>query len=177
MTLAWRNVVAMLVNPDLRRAYAEVVLAEPVAKPLTDVQRGKALGKLEQAGFVTRVEDGALRVATEPLIALLAEAPDRPAREGPQRFLTADGQIDRYPANGEERRLFLAWIASQAFDAGEVLTERAVNERLSVFGPDVAGLRRALIDQGVLERTRSGSSYALAAQAGSAAESTASAES
>ncbi|GAA3864567.1 hypothetical protein GCM10022381_05530 [Leifsonia kafniensis] len=171
MTLAWRNVIAMLVNPELRRAYAEVVLAEAVAKPLTDVQRGKALAKLERAGFIARSDDGTLTAPSESLTALLAEAPVRPVREGPQRFLTAEGQIDRYPANGEERRVFLAWIANETFTEGEILTEPAVNERLSVYGPDVAVLRRSLVDHGLLERTRSGSSYALAAQPGASAAS------
>lgn len=160
MTLAWRNVIAMLVNPELRRAYAEVVVSEPAVKPLTDVQRSKALAKLERAGFIRRSADGTFVIDTDPLTALLAEATEKPVREGPQRFLTADGQIDRYPAKEDERLAFLAWIASQAFGDGEILTEPAVNERLGTFGPDVALLRRSLVDHGLLERTPTGSAYA-----------------
>lgn len=69
------------------------------------------------------------------------------------------GRIERYPANKAERRDLLAWIVSDAITAGEDLTEKQVNERLLSYTDDVVMLRRYLIDFGLLERTRSGSSY------------------
>lgn len=41
----------------------------------------------------------------------------------------------------------------------EVLTEAELNERPVPFDEDVAALRRYLVDEGLLMRTRSGSSY------------------
>lgn len=41
----------------------------------------------------------------------------------------------------------------------DVLTEAELNERLVPFDEDVAALRRYLVDEGLLMRTRSGSSY------------------
>ena len=69
------------------------------------------------------------------------------------------GRIERYPANMAQRRELLAWIASEAIQAGEKLTEKQVNERLLSYTDDVVTLRRYLIDFGLLRRTPSGSSY------------------
>jgi hypothetical protein len=44
-----------------------------------------------------------------------------------------------------------------------VLSEKELNERLEPFSSDVAVLRRHLVDHGLVERTRSGSEYALTA--------------
>ena len=45
--------------------------------------------------------------------------------------------------------------------SGEVVSEREMNERLSVHSEDVAALRRYLVDAGLVERTATGSEYAL----------------
>lgn len=58
-----------------------------------------------------------------------------------------------------QRRELLAWIASEAIQPGEELTEKQVNERLLSYTDDVVMLRRYLIDFGLLRRAPSGSSY------------------
>jgi hypothetical protein len=58
-----------------------------------------------------------------------------------------------------QRRELLAWIAREAIEPGEHLTEKQVNERLLSYTDDVVMLRRYMIDFGLLERTPSGSSY------------------
>lgn len=91
------------------------------------------------------------------------ERPVPPRREtGPERFLTREGQIDRYPMRGSERRALLEWVADRALPFGEVWTEPEVNDLLAPYAPagDVAVLRRYLVDADLLERTRSGSEYA-----------------
>ena len=82
-----------------------------------------------------------------------------------ERFVDGEGRIDRYPVQHGDRQALLEWVAARAFTAEDVLTERDVNERLEPFAPrgDVAVLRRYLVDHGVIERTRSGSEYALVA--------------
>ena len=46
---------------------------------------------------------------------------------------------------------------------GEVVTERVITERLAAYADDSASLRRYLVDAGLVERTSTGSEYALAA--------------
>lgn len=86
----------------------------------------------------------------------------RVERDDPRRFLRADGRIDRYPVNAAERRALLEWVVVRILSPGEVLPEAALNERLSEYTDDVAALRRHLVDHDLVERTRSGSEYALA---------------
>lgn len=149
----WRGVIAALLNDDAR-----AVLAETASRDITSARRARALDRLEAAGLVRLVDDGPVFDA-EGIRALLA-SPPRPA--GPERFLDRSGRIDRYPANGTERATLLTWIAARAFGDAEVLSEAEVNERLLPYSPggDVAVLRRYLVDDGLLERTRSGSQYA-----------------
>ncbi len=82
--------------------------------------------------------------------------------DGPERFLDADGRIDRYPIRAAERTELLKWIADRALPVGAVWTEREIGDLLAPFAPggDVAVLRRHLVDHDLLERTRSGSEYA-----------------
>jgi hypothetical protein len=90
---------------------------------------------------------------------LLAQQPRQP-QTGPDRFLRL-GRIVSYPANRAERRRLLERIAGEIAAPGEQLTEQQVNERLLDYTDDVVLLRRYLVDFGLLQRTRSGSSYCL----------------
>ncbi len=87
----------------------------------------------------------------------------RVAADDITRFLDASGRIDRYPLRSAQRRELLTWVAARAFSPADRLTEPQVNDRLAPFAPagDVAALRRYLVDHGLLERTASGSEYAL----------------
>ena len=155
MSERWRGVLAALLNPDLR-----AVLAESMGTtPLTDARRRRAVARLVELGLVRADVAGTLEFDDAGVRGILSESPPvKPS--GPQRFLTADGRIDRYPAQQSDRDELLRWIADRAFRRGEVLTEKQANERLAPFTTDVAALRRYLVDAGLLERTRSGSEYA-----------------
>ena len=147
--------IAALLNPDLR-----AVIAEAMAAPsLTPARRERAVARLAELGLIRETEDGL--VFDETLLrGILAETPVmRPT--GPARFLDGAGRIDRYPTHDRDRRELLAWVAAAAFQPGEVLSEKQTNERLARFTDDVAVLRRYLVDVELLERTRSGSEYAL----------------
>ena len=160
MSDRWRGVVAALLNPDLRAVLAEVLAADG----LSDVRRARALERLVESGLVRDGDDGP--VFDEAFVrSILAENPKvRPT--GPERFLDGAGRIDRYPVQEADRLALLRWVAERAFEPGEVLSERATNVRLERFSDDVAGLRRALVDAEILERTRSGSEYALVGSVG-----------
>lgn len=158
MSDRWRAVVAALLNPELRAVLAEVSQAD-----LTDNRRERALARLADIGLVIQRADGAWVFDEAFVRSILNENPPV-RRTGVDRFLDKDGRIDRYPVQHGDRRELLAWVAGRAFSSGELLSEAEVNERLEPFAPrgDVAVLRRYLVDHELLERTASGSEYALA---------------
>lgn len=156
---AWRPVFAALANEATRRVYAEIVLGSDAAgSDLSPSRRRHALDALAKAGLIVAESDG--WIVGEVFTEVLASAPRPPRRTGVERFLTAEGRIDRYPANLGEREELLRHVVAQALEPGEVLGEAEINERLSRFSEDTAVLRRYLVDAGLLERTASGSQYA-----------------
>jgi hypothetical protein len=160
MAEEWRRVVAALANPDVRLTWARLVagMSETDATAgLSPARRRRVLESLRGAGLIDEASVPRSSVFAE----LLAAAPVAPQPTGPERFLRG-GRIAQYPASQTERGELLALVAERAFRSGEVLDEREVNERLASFHDDVAVLRRYLVDFGLLVRTRSGSSYALA---------------
>jgi hypothetical protein len=155
MSDRWRGVIAALLNPDLRAVLAEAM----AAPPLPAARRERAVARLAELGMVRETADG-LVFADTLLRGILEESPVLKAT-GPARFLDGAGRIDRFPVQDGDRRELLAWVAARAFAPGEVLSEKQTNERLARFADDVAVLRRYLVDAELLERTRSGSEYAL----------------
>ncbi|MEE6280267.1 DUF2087 domain-containing protein [Georgenia sp. MJ170] len=157
----WRPVVAALGNPHARRVFAQIVLGhdpEAVGRELGGARRRHALDALLGAGIV-REHDGGFDVVPEAFGQVLA-AGSGPRRVGPERFLDGRGQIDRLPSDATERRALLQLVAERSLAPAEVLPEAELNERLLAFSADTAGLRRAMVDDEILERTRSGSQYA-----------------
>jgi hypothetical protein len=153
----WRCMLAALANGETRAAFARLTLG----LPLDGARDPRALAALTAAGLVVEVE-GAPAVSEQTIRAALASA-SRARPTGPERYLDADGRIDRFPSSRDDRVELLRWVAERTLSAGEVVGEREVSERLARFTHDPAALRRYLVDAGLLERTRSGSEYALPA--------------
>lgn len=157
----WRPAVAALANPHVRRVFAQVVLGVETVRlgaELGRSRRRRALDTLLVAGLVREVEG---RVVEDPqAFARVLAAHSLPRPTGPERFLDGHGRIDRYPADAGERRALLALVAEHVLAPDEVVTETVLGERLARFGPDTATLRRYLVEEELLERTRSGSEYA-----------------
>lgn len=127
--------------------------------PVSTQRRARAVARLIELGLL-HAGDADRPVFDDEAISVLLTSP--PRAKGPERFLDRDGRIDRYPANLSERTELLSWVAHRAFSPDDVLTESEVGDRLLPYAPagDVAVLRRYLVDEGLLLRTRSGSSYA-----------------
>lgn len=160
----WRPVVAALAGRDVRAVYARLCLGETTdaaTAALGAAKARRALSTLARAGLV-RIEEGEASVVDDAFARVLAAAPRRPVRTGVERFLDDDGRIDRYPSSASEREGLLRHVASRVLSPGEVVDERTLGERLLRFGADVAALRRHLVDAGLVERTSSGTEYALA---------------
>lgn len=158
----WRGLIALLLNEKTRIAFAEVVLeeAERKGKRLSDMERSKARAALTDAGVLTGAEP-APGVSRDYLQRFLRRPGRAADGAGIERFLRKDGRIDRYPANKEQRRLLLAWIAGQVLTPGEVLDEPTFSARLVEHADDQVMLRRYLVDAGLVERAPDGSSYFL----------------
>ena len=149
--MEWRSVVALLANPETRRALARVI-AE--TEPAGDAPR--AVARLTQAGLLTaegRVDEAALRA--------LLQASARPVERGVERFLTPSGRLIGLPSKPSERFELLRLLSSRVLRPGEVVTEKELNARLAAFDDDVATLRRLMVEAELLERTPTGTEYAL----------------
>ncbi|WP_022879381.1 DUF2087 domain-containing protein [Microbacterium sp. B19] len=160
---AWRAILAALSDDSARVVYAHAVLGEPIAPVLAGLAPSRArrvTAALTSAGLLVETADG-YAVSPSVFADALAVAP-RPARPtGVDRFFT-DGRLTDYPSRAGDRREVLATVASRILTGGERLTEPEINERLSAIVDDVAAIRRYLVDEGLIERTRSGTEYALA---------------
>jgi hypothetical protein len=66
-------------------------------------------------------------------------------------FLADDGSLQSIPAKASKRLVVLDHVA-QSFPIGESWPESEVNDVLRRFHPDVAALRRYLIDADLLDR-------------------------
>jgi hypothetical protein len=67
-------------------------------------------------------------------------------------FLDDSGALRTMPAKRSKRLVVLEHVA-QVFEPGARYPEPEVNAKLEAFYPDVAALRRYLVDEGLLERT------------------------
>jgi ArsR family transcriptional regulator, arsenate/arsenite/antimonite-responsive transcriptional repressor len=72
--------------------------------------------------------------------------------------LNPDGTIKQLPLQPARLKVILAYLV-QAFTPGLDYTEKEVNTIIRRFHVDVSGLRRDLVDAGLLARERDGSRY------------------
>ena len=68
-----------------------------------------------------------------------------------ERFFTDDGRLHTIPSKRAKLVLVLDELA-QSFEPGRTYPESEVNDVLGRVHPDVAALRRALVDEGFLTR-------------------------
>ncbi len=73
-------------------------------------------------------------------------------------YLNADGTIKQLPHEPAKLQIILDYLL-QAFTPGVIYTEKEVNMIIRRFHLDTAGLRRDMIDRGMLERKSDGSQY------------------
>ena len=161
----WKPLLAALGNEAARTVFAYATLGrlDPAGRAELTTREQKAVRTWLGLGVLTEEEDGSLAVDGAVLRAPLDAARDAEggrARAGVGKFL--DGpRITAMPAAPDEREELLRWVRDHALAPGEVLAEADLNQRLRVFHPDVAMLRRYLVDASLLERTRSGTQYAI----------------
>jgi hypothetical protein len=76
---------------------------------------------------------------------------DDPAEDAVLSAFVRDGRLVSIPAQYTKRRVVLEHLA-RVFEPGVRYPEREVNALLAVWHPDVAALRRYLVDEGLLTR-------------------------
>jgi DNA-binding transcriptional ArsR family regulator len=78
----------------------------------------------------------------------------RPAYEARilRSFIGRDGRLERIPAHAMKRLVILRFLAESAFEQGRAYPEKDVNMTLALRHPDVASLRRFLVDLGFMRR-------------------------
>ena len=159
--------VGLLAEGDRLRCVAALVLGastvhEVAAAADLDVRRaGRALSRLVDGGLVGWDRHGyglleeELRAAARATAAA-APAPDEhggapPAVARVLRAFVRDGRLTSIPAVHSKRLVVLDWLA-QEFEPGRRYPEREVNEILRRRHDDTAFLRRALVDDGFMDR-------------------------
>jgi DNA-binding transcriptional ArsR family regulator len=99
-----------------------------------------------------------LDAAAQPGAESAAELPGpdglpRPAFEAKVlRAFIVDGQLTAIPAQEKKRQVILRYLAETVFVPGLAYPEKEVNQRLAVHHPDVASLRRYLIEWRYMRR-------------------------
>jgi biotin operon repressor len=116
------------------------------------VEHELRLNRLAQIGAQL---DALGRESADP--GVLVTGPDgreRPAYEAKVlgTFLV-DGRLDRIPAQEKKRQVVLRFLAETDFRPGQSYPEKEVNQILALRHPDVASLRRYLVDGGYMERS------------------------
>jgi len=83
---------------------------------------------------------------------------DSKSRKVLKAYLNADGSIKQVPLQPAKLRVILDYLV-QAFEPNVNYTEKEVNTIIKRFNEDFSGLRRDLIDAGLLARESNGSRY------------------
>lgn len=79
---------------------------------------------------------------------------DEPAYEAKVlRAFIRKNRLVSLPARERKRRVILRFLVDQVFPDFEPADERDVNMRIALWHPDVAALRRYLVDAGLVSRT------------------------
>lgn len=154
-----RAVVALLANDDVRRVFAIVSLNQRAELSTPTARELRAVNRLVAAGMIID-SDGFFEVNTQGLLESLTQY-SVPRPEGIDRFVQ-DGRISNYPASDRDRREVLEWVGQRVLEAGEIVTEGEINERLRPLMNEHVLLRRYLVDYGVVERNPDGTNYSLA---------------
>lgn len=141
-------------------------LAEGAAGGRSAVDRH--LRRLEAAGLVGRTSDGRFELRLDALQRLGREL-DLMEREAESRVETdtgglagedakilrsfiVDGRLESIPAQERKRLVILRYLRETCFAEDRAYPEKEVNQRLALFHPDVAALRRYLVDSGLMRR-------------------------
>ena len=155
----------LLADEDRRRVFAALVLGAETLEELAE-RTGlalpavwRALRRLRREGVVD-TEGDRWQVQADVIAQRAREAAPEPEDVGegvpPKdaavlRSFLRDGRLTSIPTARSKRLVVLDHLV-RVFEAGVRYPEREVNALLAVWHPDVAALRRYLVDEGLLTR-------------------------
>jgi ArsR family transcriptional regulator len=118
--------------------------ARPYVEYSLEVSRlheiGRRLGELERTAEASATLPG-------------PAGEDLPAYEAKVlRGYLEEGRLTTIPAQEKKRLVVLRWLRDRVFTEDRDYPEKEVNQRLALFHPDVAALRRYLVDYGLVSR-------------------------
>jgi hypothetical protein len=126
------------------------------ARPDRIGELGRGLAALhreaEAAGGVVAPPGGAWPHDGEPLAATLARMELAPDEARTLRAFIVDGRLVSIPAQPKRRDVVLRFLLERVFTEDRDYPEKEVNQRLALFHPDVASLRRYLVDERYVTR-------------------------
>jgi hypothetical protein len=161
------EVVGLLAEGDRLRCVAALALGASTLQEVAvaadlDVRRaGRALSRLVDGGLVEsdrlgyRLLEEELRASARAAATTLAGDEHGGAPPAVARVLRAfvtQGRLTSIPAVRSKRLVVLDWLA-QDFEPGRRYPEREVNEVIRRRHSDTAALRRALVDEGFMDRS------------------------
>ena len=68
------------------------------------------------------------------------------------RSFIRDGRLTNIPSREKRRLVIYRYLRDQVFTEDRAYEEREVNMRLALFHPDVATIRRGMVDAGLVTR-------------------------
>ncbi len=68
------------------------------------------------------------------------------------RAFIRDGRLVSIPARDKRRQVIYRYLRDQVFTEDRPYPEPEVNQRLALFHPDVATIRRGMVDAGLVTR-------------------------
>jgi hypothetical protein len=68
------------------------------------------------------------------------------------RAFIRDGRLVTIPAREKRRQVIYRYLRDQVFTEDRPYPEKEVNQRLALFHPDVATIRRGMVDAGLVTR-------------------------
>ena len=109
------------------------------------------------AGGASTRPDGAWPHEGASLAETLAHMDASPEDAKVLRSFLVDGRLESIPVQQRKRQVVLRFLLERVFTEDREYPEKEVNQRLALFHPDVAALRRYLVDDGYV--TREGGPY------------------
>jgi DNA-binding transcriptional ArsR family regulator len=148
--------LAGLVEPVARRGDEDAIggLQLFAVRPDRIGELGRALATLdrEAAGSSPPGSDGAWPHDGESFADTLARLEATPDEVRILRSYLVDGRLATIPVHGRKRLVVLRFLLERVFTEDRPYPEKEVNQRLALFHPDVAALRRYLVDERFVDR-------------------------
>jgi ArsR family transcriptional regulator len=158
------RIIGMLSQKALTRTELAVRLELPIKEivdHLADLEQVGAISQNKEIYVINDERLGALareKLAQERPAYIPSEEWDEKSKKVLKAHLKADGSIKQIPAQPAKLKVILNYLISK-FEFNKNYTEKEVNIILRGFNEDTAGLRRELVDAGMLDREGDGSRY------------------